>query len=351
MWPFKREARAAAEPAASYTDVLAALMVARAEGTAVDPSATGALECAAGLVSRAFSVATVAPANSRTMALSSSVLACIGRELIRQGEALFVLGVAEGGVVEALPASRWDVRGGRHPDSWWYRADMPAPDDTGTISVPGQGVLHFRFAVDPRRPWEGIAPLAWASSTGRLSGALEQALAGEAAGPFGHVIPTPDVQTDRTELKADIEKIRGGVRLVDTTSSGWGESKAAAPAGDWQQRRIGADPPASVVSLRSEAAMAVSSACGVPPPLVSPGDGTAAREAWRRFLHGTVHPLGEVVSEEASRKLGIKVSLGFDRLFASDLSGRARAFQSLVSGGMTLDKAAALAGLLETESG
>ena len=350
MWPFRnREARAAAESSASYTDVLAALLVARAEGTAIDPAATAALETAAGLVARAFSVATVTPAGARTAALSASLLACVGRELIRRGEAVFVLGV-DGGRVRAHPASHWEVRGGRTPESWWYRLDMPAPDSTGTVTAPGAGVLHFRFASDPRRPWQGIAPLSWASSTGRLSGALEQALAGEAGGPFGHVIPTPDVGTDRTELKADLEKLRGGIKLVDTTSSGWGESRGAAPASDWKQQRIGADPPASVVSLRSEAAMAVLSACGVPPPLVSPGDGTAAREAWRRFLHGTVHPLGEVVAEEASRKLGIDVALSFDRLFASDLSGRARAFQSMVNGGMDAGKAAALAGLMESEA-
>ena len=346
MWPFRRrEARAAAD----YTDVLAALLLARAEGTEIDPGATAALETAAGLVARAFSVATVSPSTTRTACLSASVLGCIGRELIRRGEAVFVLGV-DGGRVQALPASHWEVRGGRTPDSWWYRLDMPAPDETGTITAPGAGVLHFRFASDPRRPWEGIAPLSWASSTGRLSGALEQALAGEASGPFGHVIPTPDVQTDRTDLKADLEKLRGGIKLVETTASGWGESRAAAPAGDWKQQRIGADPPASVVSLRSDAAMAVLAACGVPPPLVAPGDGTAAREAWRRFLHGTIHPLGEIVAEEASRKLGIDVGLSFDRLFASDLSGRARAFQSMVNGGMDAGKAAALAGLMEAEA-
>ena len=228
---------------------------------------------------------------------------------------------------------------------------MPGPDVTATITAPGAGVLHFRFATDPRRPWEGIAPLSWASSTGRLSGALEQALAGEAAGPFGHVIPTPDVATDRTDLKADLEKLRGGIKLVETTASGWGDSRAAAPQADWKQQRIGADPPASVVSLRSDAAQAVLSACGVPPPLVAPGDGTAAREAWRRFLHGTIHPLGETIREEAAEKLGVPdLAISFDRLFASDLSGRARAFQSMVNGGMALDTAAGLAGLMESES-
>ena len=36
-------------------------------------------------------------------------------------------------------------------------------------------------------------------------------------------------------------------------------------------------------------------------------------------------------------------------VIASDISGRARAFQSLVKGGMDVSKAAALAGLMESE--
>ena len=43
------------------------------------------------------------------------------------------------------------------------------------------------------------------------------------------------------------------------------------------------------------------------------------------------------------------MSLSFDRLFASDLTGRARAFQSMVGAGMPVEKAASLAGLMATE--
>ena len=44
-----------------------------------------------------------------------------------------------------------------------------------------------------------------------------------------------------------------------------------------------------------------------------------------------------------------ELAFSFDRLFASDLSGRARAFQSMVGGGMPVDRAAALAGLLDPD--
>ena len=75
-------------------------------------------------------------------------------------------------------------------------------------------------------------------------------------------------------------------------------------------------------------------------------DQTARREAWRQFLHGTVQPLADIFAEEFRGKLHPAIRLTFEDLFASDLQGRARAFQSLVGGGMELERAAAASGLL-----
>ena len=43
------------------------------------------------------------------------------------------------------------------------------------------------------------------------------------------------------------------------------------------------------------------------------------------------------------------LALSFDRLFASDVTGRARAFASMVNGGMDIERAAGLSGLLAGE--
>ena len=91
-------------------------------------------------------------------------------------------------------------------------------------------------------------------------------------------------------------------------------------------------------------------ACGIAPVLFdSKAPGGSLREAWREFLHGSIAPVGQIVAQELSEKLGVAIVLGFDRLFASDLSGRARAFQSMVGGGMDPARAAGLAGLMATE--
>ena len=92
-------------------------------------------------------------------------------------------------------------------------------------------------------------------------------------------------------------------------------------------------------------------ACGVPAAIFEAGAAAnARREAWRGWLHGSLQPLAEIAAAELAAKLDTPgLAFTFDRLFASDLSGRARAFQSLVGGGMEPGKAAALAGLMEGE--
>ena len=64
---------------------------------------------------------------------------------------------------------------------------------------------------------------------------------------------------------------------------------------------------------------------------------------------GVVAPLGRIVQHELQAKLEAQVKLGWEELRASDLSGRARAFQSMVGGGMDAERAASLAGLMDTE--
>ena len=117
--------------------------------------------------------------------------------------------------------------------------------------------------------------------------------------------------------------------------------------GSGNPTRIGPAPPAGLVDLRRDTALSVLAACGVPPELATQGEGSSAREAWRRFLHGTIQPIADQMAVEASMKLGTETSVSFDKLFASDPSGRARAFQSMVGGGMDVSKAAGLAGLME----
>ena len=345
MWPFSRTERRQA----SYTDGVVEALLSRASGTHADVAATAAVEAAAGALSRAFASAEITPNSPATSGLTPDVLADIGRALIVHGEIVLILAVHEG-QVRLSPAASWDVTGAANSATWRYRCDLAGPSGSVTLSRPSEGVVHCRYSTDPARPWVGVGPLERARLSGRLSAELEAALGDEASGTRGYVLPIPSDGQDSSvaDLRRDIGSLGGKTALVETAMAGWGDGRMAAPRGDYEPKRIGASPPPSLATLRSDAAQAVLSACGVPVELVTPGDGTGQREAWRRFLHGTVQPLAACVAAELGAKLDTPgLMLNFDRLFASDLSGRARAFQSMVGGGMAVDQAAGLAGLLD----
>ena len=345
-WPWQSEKRDS-----SFTDTLIAQIVSQASGgTLAKPAATGALEASASIVARCFAAADVAGPDQFVAALGPTTLSMIGRALIRQGEILFAIEV-RGGRVVLLPAASWDVTGEHDPASWNYRLVLGGPSRLTTLSpVPGEGMIHIRLQSDPEQPWIGVAPLASAALAGRLSAETMQALSDEASGPRGVLLPIPVDGSDPTiaTLKADIRSLRGQIALVESTSSGWaGDSATQRPGGDWQSRRLGASPGAPLIEQASLASREVYSACGIPLGIVIDTEGTGQRESFRRLLHGTVVPLAKIVAEELSLKFEADISLAFDSLFAADLSGRARAFQSLVGGGMDLAKAAALSGLME----
>ena len=349
MWPFKqREKRDS-----SYTDSIVALIAEQASGaTLAKPAATGALEASASIIARCFAAADVAGPDSFREALGPSILSMIGRALIRHGEILFAIEVRDGRVV-LIPAASWDIHGDVDPESWRYRLTLGGPSRLTTLEpVSSEGMIHVRYQADPEQPWRGVSPLASAAIAGRLSAETMQALADEASGPRGMLLPTPVDGNDPTiaMLKSDIRSLRGKIALVESTSSGWAaDGTPVRPKGDWESRRLGAAPGAALIQQADLASREIYAACGVPLSLVIDSEGTGQREGFRRLLHSTIMPLGRIVSEELTRKFETDIGLSFDGLFAADLSGRARAFQSLVGGGMDVSKAASLAGLLEAD--
>ena len=337
----------------SYTDALVSLIVEQSSGsTLAKPAATAALEASSSIVARCFAAADVSAPDQYREALGPSTLSLIGRSLIRQGEVLFAIEANNGRVV-LLPAASWDVEGDADPASWSYRLTLGGPSRLSTLEpVAANDMVHIRYQVDPEQPWRGVAPLASAALAGRLSAETVTALADEVSGPRGMLLPTPVDGNDPTitTLKADIRALRGKVALVESTSSGWAaDGSQQRPKGDWESRRLGAAPGAPLIAQAELASREVYSACGIPLSVVTEAEGTGQREGFRRLLHSTIMPLGRIVSEELTRKFETDIGLSFDGLFAADLSGRARAFQSLVGGGMDVSKAASLAGLLEAD--
>ena len=108
------------------------------------------------------------------------------------------------------------------------------------------------------------------------------------------------------------------------------------------------NPPLAMVELQKVISDEVFATCGA--GLFNVSDAAGKREAYRQFLHSTVMPTARLVEAELTAKMEAPIQLNFDSLMASDISGRARAFQSMVGGGLDVAKAAALSGLMTAEA-
>ena len=170
-------------------------------------------------------------------------------------------------------------------------------------------------------------------------------------GPLAQLLAIPQDGGDDGDgdplamLKADIRQARGKALLLETSAAAWGEGRTAAPQRDWQASRLGPMPPESMATIRKDAFEAVLAACGTPPSLFIDSDGTSQREAVRRWHLGSVLPLARLLEHELTAKLETGVRLKFDS-YPLDLAGRAQAFQKLVAGGVAVQEALIVSGLM-----
>ncbi len=356
MWPFNKTERRQATQ--DYTRAVVDRILALHTPGQVDVGMTAAAAAAAGVISRSFAAAAVSPGVART-GLTPSVLAEIGAALVYAGESVWLIDVADDGV-SLLRASSWDVTGDG-PRNWRYRLSLSGPSGTLERVAPETQVLHPRANVHATEPHRGRSALALAGFSAEALANAERQLSEELSGPVGRLIPAPldqleggdDEETDPlTELETSLANLKGRSALVPSMQREWTGQTGGPSQGDWTSRRIGADPPASVVQLRKDGHNAVLAAAGVPPMMFSEGgQAQASREALRQFLHMTVAPLARLLETESTAKLAVPVQLDFTALHASDVQGRARSFQSLVGGGMDVERAARLSGLLVEDDG
>ena len=344
------------ESGGSFTDAVVRLIEAQAAGSLASVHSTAAFEAASGCLSRAFAASEVSGPEWAKQAISPGVLAQIGRDLVRRGESMHVVEVDAAGRVSLLPVASWHFEGQAHPDTWTVRATVYGPSTSSTRHLPYSGVVFVEWGSSPGQPYTGVGPLSWAHTSARMGAEVERSLADEAGGPIANLLPVPQDGGDGTgddplkDLKTDIKGARGKALLVETTAAAWGDGPGAAPRQDWKTSRLGPNPPASMPEVLSQSFLEVLAACGVPPGMFQRMGDSGQREAYRRWVALVVAPMGHLLEVELSRKLEADIGLGFGGLYAHDLAGRARAFQSLVGGGMDLAKAAGLSGLMDVEA-
>ena len=343
MWPFKGKREEIRQ--APYTDAITAQIIASGNTSLSDPdpNTTAAIEIGVGVLHRAFMLAEIEGANVAPITLGNMI-----RRMVVSGETVYYRHPSD----ELVPVAGYQIQGSFVRSSWTYRLELSTPSgSTFAVNTDSDSVVHLRYSFDEMQPWIGIGPLQRATLSAKLQANMENSLSDETSGTVGYLLPIPTAGDDPTveKFKEDLKKLKGKTAVVETTSGGFGEGRVAAPAQDYVPKRIGPDPPDSMAFLKRDNMYSILAAFGVPIELVTASDGTGQREAWRRCLHGTIQPLGVIVTDELSRVYSRPVTISFDRLMASDIQGRARAFQSMVGGGMDVKEAAAQSGLLADE--
>ena len=218
--------------------------------------------------------------------------------------------------------------------------------------------MFLRWGTSPGTRYRGRGPTSWAHLTARLQGEIERSLADEAGGPLAQLLSIPDDGGDGDEdtdplalLKADIAKARGKALLIETTSAGMGQGRQAAPGNgnrDWVPSRLGPSPPDAVVTVADQAFTRMLAACRCPPSLFVSDDGTAQREALRRWHMNVVIPLARILEHELTARLETEIRLKFDP-YPLDVQGRAAGFAKMVQGGVSVEQALIASGLLTDE--
>ena len=338
LWPWKAplEERASNE---GYTELLTNALLEQAAGSVVS-TATAAKEIIASHYARAFASMMIQPAGPVADALRPH-LSMIGRALIERGEV--VLALDYDGGLRITPATFVQTYGDYR--SWQYDVSLSGPSLYSTRRhVASSRVLHFRYDERPEQPWRGVSPFSGAASTATLLANLEQKLAQEASGPVGQVIAVP-TGIDTGKLRADLSALMGKLGLAPTTAGGMGQGPMGAPRKDYEPQRLGANPPAALVELRRDVYRSILAAGGLNPALAS-GDAPASslREFSREFKERVVAPLAGRMELEIAAKLD-DVTLDLSRLHDTDLTHLAGAVDKLVSAGVPLDEAKAIAGL------
>ena len=285
------------------------------------------------IVAREYEAA-LAESTCNYAGLDAEARARIGRSLATTGNSVWLITVGAEDVTIA-EAATWDIAGDTdNPNQWMYQLTMPRPSGDHSEIVSGASVLHFRYSTDPRAPWRGISPLTRMVESSRALGGSEARVADELEAIVNFPLPVPQQTTGANtdalkKLAQGLQTQRGKTLVVTSMSSGWGEGMSGRVAREWEPRRTGGNPPATIQGLRHDLLRSALAAAGIPPPMVGMGISDLATPAhWRQsWLDTTVEPMLLRIANEATAKLNTDVTFELPQVRDLELM-RARAQQA-----------------------
>ena len=334
--PFKRSVETRDQNATDKT--VERILAREANGSSIEIGMTSALESIASMYGRALLAAE--PETMRNF--NRNVLYEIGRSIVREGA--FVGFVNGESIVECRIEQ---VTGSFNEDSWKFKLRYENPDGlTKSITMDREETIYIPYSYRLSQKHDPIPQWRLSDSSNQAFKRLIQAIVNESGTPSGQLftIPSRDGSSATLDsLRSAIADLKGRVMVMESANT---VATIQSRQSEYMIERIGANIPQSTIQAYKEFRNELYSVYGVPLALIEQSDGTGRREAWRQFLFGTIAPIGKLIENELRDKYDFGLKLNFEELRASDLTGRARAFQSLVGGGMSVEQAAGLSGLL-----
>lgn len=349
-WPRRDELR---EPR-SYTDAVALGLLAQARTPRlVDGSQASAVRTVAWQTGQSFAGAVV----EGLPELTPGLLACLGRESVLRGEATLRL-YADGPRLGMQPVELIEglQDGG-------LRVRIPGPLSDPEITIAAGEYARIRWAETPGA-WVVVPP--WARSAACVALAALEANAGdEASGPVGQAWPhggplqQPEVDIVHQQLQDTI------LRDLDTAAGRAVGLPSQTDKRTWQTHDVASVSPQNAAisrfgpqfsgaygPLHGGLFAAAVASLGMPPSMVSQITPTSAyREARRGWESAIVAPALAILSRQLSAAIDREVTITLPAMVTpagpspADAVSRARAFGSLVEGGMAPAAAARVAGL------
>ena len=302
--------RAQLEVTGDYADALFAQV-----SGAVISGGIAAVEAVAGRVASMLSVARVEGGKRAEQALTPTVLAMIGRQLIERGESLHAVKVRRGGSIYLVPAQDlWTVYGGEDPEEWIVDATLAGAQTVQQHVAPRPGWLHIIRDATPGYPWRGVSGLQRVQVTNAMATAAEDALLRESMMPTKAIIPMPQGSVDKDTLRGDIQNRLYQIALPETTAGAFGSGRTSAPTTDWKPHRITPMPHDALVQAASDSQARVVSALGAHPALIGGGrgsTGTVDREAVKQFRKFLMQPIARLIEENAVRAFGERITISW----------------------------------------
>ena len=298
------------------------------------PKGLSTIEIGAGIVSRLLSTAEV-----QGLPLLNSVLADIGRHLVRDGELVIV---PQDGILRVITFPFYLVQGtGSNPRDWDYQLQISNPSGTKTEYRKGRDLWHFRVNPDPISPWRGVASWKSAEISSTLLSQIQQSLTDTAEIPSFQLIRWKGWSSTSANKSIASNSImpllsRNARLLVEYFKA---KEETEKP------EQIRPDPSPTLVDVMNQVEDSLLLAIGISPAFRNgQATGQTLREVYRQMLYSTIKPMAKVVKYELALK-GHDVEFDFTEAMASDLNQKTRSLKNLIDAGIPLDQARRLTGL------